>query len=191
MSRLPRRKRIFFLFMEIWKDIPGYEGLYQINNLGVVKSLFRYDSMGRIIYEKTLTQHNSNGYLKVTLCKNRISKRFSVHQLIAMAFLNHKPCGFKLVVNHINFIKTDNRVENLEIVTHRENTNRKHLESTSKYVGVHLDKEKNKWRSTIVVNGKQKHLGYFIDEIDAHNTYQKALSELNKKTRPFLIGKNS
>lgn len=79
---------------------------------------------------------DGSGYFQVALLKNGIEKRFKVHQLVAMCFLNHKPCGMNLVVNHINFNRNDNRIDNLEIVTARENANLKHIKSSSKYLGV-------------------------------------------------------
>jgi len=167
----------FFIMenIEFWKDIKGYEGLYQISNLGNVKSL-NYRCSG---YEKFLTKILcNNGYYAVNLSNNSIKKRIEIHQLVAIAFLNHAPCGFKLVVNHKNFIRTDNYVKNLEIITHRNNTNQKHLKSSSQYVGVYWNKLAKKWKASIVINRNKKHLGYFIDELDAHNAYQKALCEL-------------
>jgi hypothetical protein len=90
----------------------------------------------------------SNGYLQVGLFKNKKTKVFRVHQIVSMAFLNHNPCGHKLVINHIDFDKTNNNLNNLEITTQRQNTNQKHLTSTSKYTGVVGIKA--------VKNGKQK-----------------------------------
>lgn len=163
---------------EIWKDVIGYEGLYQASNLGNVKSLNYYNTNN----EKLLKQiDRGNGYLCVSLRKNKINKLFSTHQVITMAFLNHKPNGFKgLVVNHKNFIKTDNRVENLEIVTMRENANKKHIESTSKYIGVHYVQKDKMWIATIVIDNKNNHIGYFSDENIAGQSYKEAL-ELHLK----------
>ena len=160
----------FIMEMEIWRDIPNYNGEYQVSNLGRVKSL----KFGKErLFNGSL---DISGYIKVTL--NR--KTFKVHQLVAIAFLNHRPCGRYFVVNHKNFIKTDNRLENIEIVTMRENSNRKHLPSTSKYTGVSSNKSKNKWYSNIVVNGKQIYLGAFDSEIEASEYYENALkSHLN------------
>lgn len=161
--------------IEEWKDIFGYEGLYQVSNLGNVKSL----GHGHIKREKILKPSNDGrGYLKVGLHLNKVKKSRKIHQLVAVAFLNHVPCGYNLVVNHKNLVKTDNRVENLELVTSRENSNLRHVKSSSKYTGVSWIKSKNKWASQIYINGKNISLGLFKNEIDASIAYQAALSNL-------------
>ena len=165
---------------EIWKDIPNYEGYYQVSNLGNVKSLSRIVKNGwgtRTVCGKILKNlvNTTKGYLVVRLSKIGLVKTKQIHQLVAEAFLNHSQKGHKLVVNHKNFNRQDNRVENLEIVTQRENTNRAHIKSSSKYVGVSWHKGSKKWMSRIVINGKRKHLGYFFEEIEASNAYQNAL----------------
>jgi hypothetical protein len=161
---------------EIWKDIPGYEGLYQASNLGNIKSL-NYNKKGN---EHILKNSFSQGkYFQVTLHKDGKQKTFKSHQLVAMAFLGHKICGMKLVVNHKNFIRTDNRVENLEIVTSRENANQKHLKSSSKYTGVSWEESRKKWVAQIIINRKVVKLGRFKNEIDASNAYQNKLKEIN------------
>ena len=158
--------------IEEWKDIIGYEGLYQISNFGNVKSI-RFDK------EKLLLpQTNSKGYYFVVLCDKTKRKQMQIHQLVAIAFLNHIPCKMELVINHINFDKKDNNVSNLEIVTNRENSNRKHLKSTSKYTGVSFEKDRNKWISQIKINGKRVLLGRFSNEIDANDAYQSKLKEI-------------
>ena len=95
--------------IEEWKPIEGYEGLYEVSNMGRVKSLGNDKSRK----EKILSQYESkSGYLKVTLCKDNKLKPFRVHRLVAKAFIenpNNLP-----TVNHINEIKTDNRLDNLE-----------------------------------------------------------------------------
>ncbi len=159
--------------MEEWKDIVGYED-YKISSLGRVKIL----KLGK---ERILKLNiTTNGYYNVTLYKDREQKSKEIHQLVAIAFHNHTPNGFELVVNHIDFDKLNNHKDNLEIVTTRENSNRKHLKSSSKYVGVSWSKTNKKWISRIKINGKLKYLGYFTKEIEASNAYQKALNNSNK-----------
>ena len=110
---------------EIWKDIKGYEGFYQVSNMGRVKSLDReiiykdgrvYKYNGQII--KTY-KNNNNGYLTVTLRKNSNIKTFDVHRLVALHFVE----GYKdgLVVNHIDEDKTNNKYTNLEWCTYSYN----------------------------------------------------------------------
>lgn len=95
---------------EIWKDIDGYGGQYQVSNLGRVRS-FRIKSEGVILVQRP----SIKGYMIV--CLNHVAK--SVHQLVARAFVGGYADG--LEVNHINEDKADNRAENLEWVTHRQN----------------------------------------------------------------------
>jgi hypothetical protein len=157
--------------MEEWRFVVGYND-YQVSNLGRVKSL----KLGK---ERILKKYvNCHGYCEVALCGNGNQKLRKVHQLVAESFLNYEKCNSKLVVNHINFIKDDNNVENLEVVSIRENSNKKHIKSSSKYVGVSWYARDKKWRSRIVINGKQKLIGMFEDELDAHNAYQNELKNL-------------
>lgn len=104
---------------EIWKDIPGYEGIYQASNLGKIKSIERWiereDGYKNHILERIVKQHitrSDYGYYRVGLHKNGASKTFLVHRLIAATFLPN-PDNYPQV-NHKNEIITDNRVENLE-----------------------------------------------------------------------------
>ena len=161
--------------MEEFRTIKNFEN-YQVSNLGNVKSL-RFNK--ERILKKCL---DTDGYYRVGLYSNNKLYNKPVHQLVTISFLNHIPCGCKLVVNHINFIRTDNRLENLEIITQRENVNQKHLPSTSKYTGVSWNKNSKKWHSQIIIDKKRVHLGFFINEIDASNAYQKALFNLKNKT---------
>lgn len=166
--------------VEIWKDIPGYEGLYQVSNLGRVKSLPREICNSRRCYiskERVLKNVlGKTGYFKLQLYKYGKVKYIQLHQLVAMVFLNHSPNGHNLVVDHINNNKLDNRVDNLQIVTTRKNLS-KDKKGTSKYTGVSLEKKNNRWRSQINVNGKVKYLGKFNCELAASYAYQKALKD--------------
>ena len=104
--------------MEIWKDINGYEGDYQISNLGRVKTLKK--QVGRKETEKIMTPVTTyQGYSRIVLRKNGKGKIFAVHRLVAEAFIP-KVEG-KPIVDHINGDRKDNRVENLRWCTFSEN----------------------------------------------------------------------
>lgn len=112
---------------EIWKPIPGYEGLYEVSNLGRVKRLGReyVDSRGgkRAIETKIMSQFESKtrgGYLYVSLIKDRKKSCMRVHRLVARAFLGEPPTEDHQV-DHIDGDRTNNRIDNLEYVTRREN----------------------------------------------------------------------
>lgn len=110
--------------MEEWRDIPNYEGKYQVSNLGRVKSLTRivnFGSQKRTTKGQILKhQKNKKGYKIVFLSR----KCFYVHQLVAIVFLNHTPDGFNTTVDHIDFDKSNNCVSNLRLISHKENSAR-------------------------------------------------------------------
>ena len=157
---------------EIWKDIKDYEGLYRVSNLGRIKSL----KFGKErILKVTL---NSIGYVSVNLSKYGKRKSITAHQLVAMAFLNHKPCGHKIVVDHIDNNKENDKLYNLQLISNRENTIKDTKRGSSKYVGVSWHKNINKWRAGIYIKGKIKHLGYFTDEKEAAQAYKNELKKI-------------
>lgn len=172
---------------EIWKDIPDYEGYYQASNLGRIRSLDRtvptISGQERLYKEKIKKCTVSNkGYKQYSLNINGAHRTFQGSQLVAMAFLGHKPNGMDLVVDHINGDRSDNRVENLRIVTNRANIStcfRSNEDSlSSEYVGVTWHKSKSKWMARIYHARVHTHLGYHDTEIEASNAYQLALSKI-------------
>ena len=104
---------------EIWKDIKGYEGRYQISNFGRVKSLIYSKEKIMNIYNFRRDGEKGKGYWRVRLIKNSSYKYFFVHRLVAEAFIPN-PNNYA-TVNHINGIKTDNRIDNLEWCSLKEN----------------------------------------------------------------------
>lgn len=112
--------------IEIWKDVPGYEGRYQVSNLGNVKSLpkEKKGTLGGsyVTAEKILSAATVNGYKKALLYKDGKRIFHSVHRLVAIAFLDNQLAE----VNHINGVKTDNRVENLEWCSSQQNVIHSH-----------------------------------------------------------------
>lgn len=104
---------------EIWKDIPNYVGLYQVSNLGNVKSL-NYNKTKK---SKLLTNSlDSNGYLRVGLSNNKALKTIRVHQLVAMSFLDYVRNGkLDVVVDHIDNNKLNNNINNLQLLSNRHN----------------------------------------------------------------------
>jgi predicted XRE-type DNA-binding protein len=103
--------------MEVFKDVVGYEGLYQVSNEGRVKSLdYRRTGEESILKGRP---NRKDGYLRVNFCKDGIKKDFYIHRLTALAFLPNSEN--KSEVNHKNGIKADNHLENLEFTTPKEN----------------------------------------------------------------------
>lgn len=159
---------------EIWKDIPGYDGFYQVSNLGRVKS---FKMRTPKIMTCSLTKR---GYLNVRLCRDGKPKNHLVHRLVASCFVG---CVDDMTVNHIDFDKQNNRVENLEILSIRDNLIHYHKEneSSSKYTGVQNRSYSNKtnpWYACINYKGKLLCLGSFSDEYEAHLEYMKYYNDL-------------
>jgi hypothetical protein len=179
--------------LEIFKDIPGYEGLYQVSNLGNVKSLERIairQKKGNCIVKERILKpaNNGHGYYHVVLFKDGKRKTMTIHIIVARAFLDHVPNGHKIEVDHKNDIRTDNRLENLQLLLIREHKTKtfKSKKTSSEYTGVSWSKIANKWVVGIKIDGKKIHLGYFTDEYQAHLTYQKALEMYNNGDLSFM-----
>lgn len=154
------------------KDIPGYENLYSVSEAGIVTAYEKIIKMPKGGIKK-INEHipvhgvTKKGYLKVWLTKDKTRKLFFVHRLVLKTFIGDS----KLQVNHKNKIKTDNRLENLEYVTNRENCVHRldKTKTSSKYIGV--AKHRNKWVAQKFINGRQNYIGLFATELEAHNAY--------------------
>ena len=146
--------------IEEWKDIADYE--YQVSNLGRVRSLKR-----NIIMKPRKDKY---GYLYVNLY-NKVRKTYKVHQLVAMAFLNHNPCGMDVVVDHINNIKDDNRLVNLQLISCELNN-----QKDKKSLGLTYHRTNKRW----VVRIKGKWIG-------SYKTKDEAIEE-HKKNNTLYLG---
>jgi hypothetical protein len=109
---------------EIWKDIPGYVGLYQASNLGRIRRNSRElkDNIGRryrAIFRLMRCTTTRQGYLQLGLCRSGRQKSYLVHRLVLMAFYGDNPP--EIQCNHIDGVKTNNHVNNLEWATRLEN----------------------------------------------------------------------
>lgn len=149
---------------EIWVK---YKENYEVSNLGKIKHL----KLNRIT-----SGTKGINYLLI----NINGKTKPVHQVVAECFLNHTPCGLKIVVDHIDNNKLNNRVDNLQLISHRENTS-KDRENKLGLNGVAICK--NKFIAQINYNGKKIHLGLFNNKEDANKSYINACNSIkyNKK----------
>lgn len=169
---------------EIFKPIIGYENIYKISNYGRVVSLTKENCY----QEKLKSFELCKGYPRVSLWNNGKGKHFFIHRLVAEAFIpnpDNKPH-----INHINGIKTDYSINNLEWCTPKENiehsirtglagtnSHRKHKTNKSGYIGVCFHKSTKKWRTRLLVNGIRISIGYYTDVVDAAKAYDEALDK--------------
>lgn len=187
---------------EVWKDIAGYEGLYQVSNFGRVKSLDRVvkrkNQPDLPVAGKVLRpRFGKNGYAYVILSKEGKGKTANIHRIVAMTFLERFD-GCELV-NHKDGNKANNCVENLEwcnfsrIMQHAfdnglvskekiaksvMNPNKQNKSNTSGRKGVYFNKKIKKWQAYIRINGVQTYLGVYENIEDAIRAREKKEKEL-------------
>lgn len=157
----------------IYREIPGFEGLYQVSRCGKVVALTRMVEMPNGGH-KVIKRHHPKqsvtykGYLKVMLTNGKSERkgRF-VHRLVMLAFVGKS----KLQVHHKDGNKQNNNLENLEYVTNRQNTSARFdkTKTSSKYTGVTWTGRK--WQATKKINGKPTYLGVYEIEEDAQKAY--------------------
>ena len=178
---------------EIWKDIKGFEGVYQVSNLGRVKSLPRYTVQKHWVEEKILnTHHNNSGYCDISLYQNTKRVHKKVHRLVAEAFL---PNPYNLPeVDHIDTNKDNNCVWNLKWCTHSENhmnpLSRKHRSEI--LTGRHLSQEQIDKQSTpidVFLNGDLLYTFRSYKELDMYSKDIIGVKLWNVYVRQVIKGK--
>lgn len=143
--------------MAIWKSIKGYEGLYEVSTLGEIKSF--HNGTEKLI---KCTIHKQNGYAYFQLVKNGQKKTMRLHKVVMVTFIGES----EKIINHKNGDKTDNRLDNLEYISSRENTS--HYWKDLKLPGIYYNQNSDKYRARIYHNGKSIHLGYFQNKLLAY-----------------------
>ena len=156
--------------MSRFKAVPGFPN-YRISKKAVIIS----NNKGNEIIKKQTTDSYGRPIIRLWVDGDRYT--FKVSIVMAMTYLGYKKgCG--LVVDHKDNIPSHNWLDNLQLITQRENTSKDKKNKTSKYTGVWWHKKRNKWKSAIRISGIQKTLGFFVDEIDAAKAYQEALGKI-------------
>ena len=173
----------FTMLTEQFKPIKDYESLYEISNLGRVKSLKRYrvykKKSGALHKERILKAWvNSDGYFTVSLCKDSKTKSCGMHCLVWDAFGDKPRDGYKLQVDHKDEDKLNNRIDNLQLLTHRQNISKSYQTKRELPTGVWLNKKR--YIARIKINGKTKYLGSFKCSTGAGLAYEKALKIINR-----------
>lgn len=166
-----------FIYMKIeeWRFVPGYEGLYMVSNWGRIKSLKYGKEKFRKLYK------NPDGYLIVDFKKDGIRKTYVIHTLVWDLFGDKPRNGLILQVDHIDNNKENNHIDNLQLLSARENSSKMCLtkSKSSKYTGVSWFKRDSKWKAQIQIKGKQHHIGLFTTQEEASEAYLKAKENLS------------
>jgi len=139
----------------------------------------KLNNLGEVYFSKNKLRKDGYNIIGVQI-KGIGIKQFLVHQIIAIIFLNHEINGNYLVIDHINSIKTNNMVENLRIITQRENLSKERSVKSGLPTGVYFIKRDNCFCSQIMIKGKRIFLGYFKDSNLATQAYQNALNNINQ-----------
>jgi len=169
--------------VEEWRDIQGWEGFYRISNLGRVMSVERVISTAqgpRAVPQRIMVQEpNTRGYLKVNLHRDGRQKTFETHRMVAKAFLQN-PQGL-CEVDHINRIRSDNRLSNLRWANRRVNViNRTAPDNKSTgMMGIRFKAGNNRWSARITFFKKEMYLGTFDTLEEAILARERAVDEMH------------
>jgi hypothetical protein len=162
--------------IERWKAVTGYEELYEVSSLGNVRSLPKRNQKQMLIMSPKISR-----YRYVLLVKDNKRKMFSVGSLVLTAFKGPRP--YKLEVDHINRVKTDDRLTNLRWLSRSQNElncDRCENSSSGGVAGVNWHTQSQTWRATVSLNGAQKCLGNYHSIAEA----AKAVKNFIEKGKP-------
>ncbi len=165
------------LNIEVFRSIENYDN-YAVSSFGRVKNT----KTGRIL---KAADNNKDGYLRINLCEDATRKTFTVHRLVACAFINNP--NDKECVDHKNNDKTNNHISNLRWATNKENSHNSKLRSnnTSGHKGIYFNKRAKKWRAHIKIDGIRIHIGLFANLEDAK------IARVNRANEAFGIYTNA
>jgi hypothetical protein len=181
---------------EVWKSVPGYETLYVVSSLGRVKSLSKKGAYRELVMRPKL----EGGYFRLMLCKQSKRRSFRIHRLVAMAFLPNP--GNLPQVNHIDGVKTNNNVNNLEWCTasynisHAFRTGLNQISETQKrLIGINTSKRQKKRIVVIDIIEHKSTLYSSVNEAgfalscvpSAISTCLKRNSLLRKRYKPIIV----
>lgn len=167
---------------EKWLPVPGYEPFYEASNLGGVRSLERtvfnpYVNKHYLKAGRLLKPGISRGYYTVNLTDGIKTVNKAVHLIIWDTFGDKPRDGHRLQVDHINSIRTDNKISNLQLLTNRENSTKAVVQG-GKSLPVGVSATKRGYQASIRINGDTVYLGIYKSLNDASGAYQLKLSEI-------------
>lgn len=165
---------------EIWKDVPNFDGIYQVSNKGRVRSFLK--KSGFVGYEKCEMPRmmsiipKDNGYMYVTLMKNGKRHNKYIHRLVAEAFIHKIPKGW--VINHLDYDRSNNAVENLEITTQGGNIQHsiEHMKKPRKRTGNYYITDRGDRYEVYV---KLKYIGSYKTIEEARSARDEYISSIN------------
>jgi len=167
---------------EEWLPVVGLEGSYEVSNTGKVRSIDRVVSVnsGYIRPLKGVLLKGflvNGGYLQVDMHINGERIRRLVHSLVSESFIGNSD----LTVDHIDGDKLNNKVENLEYVTQRENIHRYRKGKRDLPIGVSFCRDRNKYRAEIYIDGRSRHIGRYTTPEEAREAYLTELKSIGEK----------